>query len=58
MLDSVLREEGRGDVAWHAAYLRERLAERQAEGYKTWDDRMAELDRARQAPRPDAGGAE
>jgi hypothetical protein len=29
------------------AYLRERLAEHPAEGYKTWDERVAELDAAR-----------
>lgn len=32
------------DVPWSVSYLRERLAEQRAEGYKTWDQRMAELD--------------
>jgi hypothetical protein len=31
------------------AYLRERLAEHPAEGYKTWDERVIELEAARKA---------
>lgn len=34
------------DAAWSVAYLRARLAEHPATGYKTWDERMAELDAA------------
>jgi len=37
------------DAARDVAYLRERLAECPAEGYKTWDERVAELARERQA---------
>lgn len=37
-------EDGRGaDIPWSAGYLRERLAEHPAQGYKTWDQRVAEL---------------
>jgi hypothetical protein len=35
------------DVPWSVAYLRARLAEHPAEGYKTWDERMVELDAAK-----------
>ena len=34
-------------VPWSVAYLRARLAEHPAQGYKTWDERMAELDAAK-----------
>ena len=37
------------DPAWSVAYLRERLAEHPAEGYGTWDERMAELAAAKAA---------
>jgi hypothetical protein len=43
MLDGILGRDTYPDVAWSVAYLRERLAEHPAEGYKTWDERMAEL---------------
>jgi hypothetical protein len=36
------------------AYLRARLAEHPAQGYKTWDERTAELEAARQASPEDA----
>ena len=45
MLRGVL-DEG-GDIAWHVGYLRDRLAEHPATGYKTWDERKAELDAAK-----------
>jgi hypothetical protein len=45
MLASILREEYPApDAAWSVSYLRARLAEHPATGYKTWDERMAELD--------------
>ena len=47
MLTSVLGQDAH-DPGWAVAYLRERLAEHPAEGYKTWDERMAELDAAKQ----------
>ncbi len=34
------------DAVWQVAYLRGRLAEHPAEGYTTWQQRMAELDAA------------
>jgi hypothetical protein len=34
------------DVPWSVEYLRDRLAEHPATGYKTWDERKAELDAA------------
>ena len=30
------------DIGWHVAYLRERLAEHPATGYRTWDEAAAE----------------
>jgi hypothetical protein len=33
-------------IPWSVAYLRARLADHPAAGYKTWDERMAELDAA------------
>ena len=45
MLKSILREEyPTPDAAWSIEYLRDRLAEHPAVGYKTWDERVAELD--------------
>ena len=37
------------DPAWSVAYLRARLAEHPAEGYRTWAERVAELDAAKAA---------
>jgi hypothetical protein len=34
------------DPAWSVGYLRERLAGHPATGYRTWAERMAELDAA------------
>ena len=48
MLEAIFAGEGGGGVAWHVAYLRERLAEHPATGYRTWDEAVAELNRARQ----------
>lgn len=45
MLATVLGQDTH-DPAWAVAYLRERLAGHPATGYKTWDERMAELDAA------------
>jgi hypothetical protein len=49
MLRGVLGEDAAADVPWSVAYLRAQLAKHPAEGYKTWDERMAELDAARAA---------
>lgn len=46
MLATVLGHDTH-DSAWAVQYCRERLAEHPAEGYKTWDERMAELDAAK-----------
>jgi hypothetical protein len=50
MLDSILDGAATPDVPWSVAYLRARLAEHPAAGcYKTWDERVAELDAAKAA---------
>jgi hypothetical protein len=52
MINSIFEriEDGRdSDISWSLAYLRDRLAEHPATGYKTWDERMAELKTARTA---------
>jgi hypothetical protein len=41
-------------IPWSVEYLRARLAEHPAEGYKTWAEHVAELERDRQAE----GGAQ
>lgn len=47
MLKSMLRDEHPApDAAWAVSYLRAQLGEHPAEGYKTWAERMAELDAA------------
>jgi hypothetical protein len=52
MLRSILGEDATIDVPWEVAYLRARLAQHPAEGCKTWDERMAELDAAREKGGP------
>ena len=48
MLKSILHDEHRTpDPAWSVEYLRARLAKHPAAGYKTWEQRMAELDAAK-----------
>ena len=48
-------EDGReADIPWSVAYLRERLTEHPAEGYKTWDERVAELEVAKAVVSPQA----
>ncbi|MGA2826527.1 MAG: hypothetical protein ABSF03_10425 [Streptosporangiaceae bacterium] len=50
MLRNILGKDGRAvDVPWSVECLRARLAEHPAEGYKTWHERVAELERDRQA---------
>ncbi len=52
MLDGLFGRLGDGRdpmIGWSAGYLRARLAEHPAEGYRTWDERMAELEAARAA---------
>jgi hypothetical protein len=48
MLQNILDEDdGRTvDVPWSVGYLRARLAEHPAEGYKTWAERVAEREAA------------
>jgi hypothetical protein len=48
MLDSVLSGDSYGGAAWGVAYLRERLAEHPASGYKTFNERAAELKASRE----------
>ena len=45
MLQSILGGDT-FDPAWSIAYLREQLAKHPAAGYKTWAERVAELDAA------------
>jgi hypothetical protein len=59
MLQNILDEDdGRTvDVPWAVEYLRARLAEHPAEGYKTWAERMAEMEAAGQLPRKSGGAS-
>jgi hypothetical protein len=43
MLQGIFGRDTVPDIPWSAAYLRARLAEHPAQGYKTWAERMAEL---------------
>jgi hypothetical protein len=54
MLQAILDDKA-DYVAWKVEYLRARLAEHPAEGYKTWAERVAELEAAGELPRK-AGG--
>lgn len=57
-LDSIFERLDRGadvDVPWSVGYLRDRLAEHPAEGYKTWQERVAEMEAAGQLPRKTGG---
>jgi hypothetical protein len=58
MLQNIVPDDGRPCAAdvipWSVEYLRARLAEHPAEGYKTWAEHVAELERDRQAK----GGAQ
>jgi hypothetical protein len=49
MLAGILDRDPVADIPWSAGYLRERLAEHPAEGYKTWAERVAELEAAKAA---------
>lgn len=52
MLASILEciSDGRDPmIGWSAGYLREQLAKHPAAGYKTWAERVAELDAAKAA---------
>ena len=49
MLADILGEDTTPDVPWSVAYLRARLAEHPAAGYKTWEQHVAELDAAEAA---------
>lgn len=48
LLRSVLAEHPAPNVPWSVEYLRERLAEHPVEGYKTFAERVAELESDRQ----------
>jgi hypothetical protein len=48
MVEAVLGD-GHAPLAWYVAYLRERLAEHPAEGYRTWDQAVAERQAAKTA---------
>jgi len=47
MLQGILGGDATPDIPWSVAYLRARLAEHPAEGYRTWDERVAELEAAK-----------
>lgn len=51
MLVSVLDTDrsGHPDISWEVAYLRERLADYPAKGYRTWEQAMAGHDAPRRA---------
>jgi hypothetical protein len=55
MLQNIVPDDGRPCAAdvipWSVEYLRARLAEHPASGYRTWAERVAEMERARQAER-------
>jgi hypothetical protein len=45
MLQSILHDEHPApDAAWSVSYLRDRRAEHPPVGYRTWNERVAELD--------------
>jgi hypothetical protein len=46
MLNGIPGRDTTVDVPWWVEYLRTRLAEHPAEGYKTWSERAAELERS------------
>jgi hypothetical protein len=48
-LRGIFGEDPVTDLPWSIGYLRDRLAEHPAEAYKTWQQRMAELDAAKAA---------
>lgn len=52
MLAGILGRDPIADVAWSTAYLRARLAEHPATGYRTWAQAVADLKTA-QAASPD-----
>jgi hypothetical protein len=47
MLRGILGGDAIVDLPWSVSYLRDRLTEHPVEGYKTWAERMAELDAAK-----------
>ncbi len=47
MLRGILREDATDDIAWSVAYLRARIAEHPATGYRTWGEAMAALGAAK-----------
>lgn len=48
-LSGILGEDAHPDVPWSVAYLRGRLAGHPATGYRTWAERVADLDAAKAA---------
>jgi hypothetical protein len=49
MLQGILGRDTTVDIPWSTAYLRERLADHPATGFKTWAERLAELEVAKAA---------
>lgn len=49
MLQGILDRDPIADIPWSVGYLRERLAEHPATGYRTWGERVAELEAAKAA---------
>jgi hypothetical protein len=49
MLQGILDRDATVDIPWSAGYLREQLAKHPAEGYKTWDQAVAEMKAAKAA---------
>lgn len=56
MLDGILGRDATRGIPWSTAYLRDRLAERPAAGYRTWDERVADMGAAKAADT--AGGGQ
>ncbi len=44
MLQGILGGDATRDIPWSVAYLRAQLAEHPADGYKTWEERVADLE--------------
>jgi hypothetical protein len=49
MLQGILGRDPIADIPWSVAYLPGRLAEHPATGYRTWHERVAELEAAKAA---------
>jgi hypothetical protein len=49
MLCGILGQDATVDIPWSVGYLREQLAKHPAEGYKTWDEAVDEMEAAKAA---------